>query len=72
MRAQRLIIIICLLFTATFTYAGGSNETSVSYGYLLTIFFILDVLFGFFLIFGKFIRLKRKENRYTFLKSQQS
>jgi len=38
---------------------------------LLIAFLILDVLLGFFLIFGKFLRIKKKESDYRYLRSHR-
>lgn len=62
------------LFAASKANAGSFSAEPFddsSYNYLLIIFLILDVLFGFFLIFGKFIRIKKKDNSFTYLESQQ-
>lgn len=48
------------------------SESGTSYNSLFIIFLILDVLFGFFLILGKFIKIRKEDPNYSYMESRQT
>jgi|GEM_PF-2197105 len=47
------------------------SKNDASYNSLFIIFLILDVLFGLFLVFGKFFKYKKEETNYSYLESRK-